>query len=60
MSGSLFVFFFQLRLGFMQGSEALLLVYFLAALIGVPAWMAVAKKGAKHKAISFACFTQPG
>jgi Na+/melibiose symporter-like transporter len=60
VSGSLFVFFFQLRLGFMQGSEALLLVYFLAALIGVPAWMAVAKKGAKHKAIGYACFYAAG
>ena len=60
ISGSLFVFYFQIQLGFTRESEVLLLVYFLAALFGVPAWMAVAKKGAKHKAISWACFYAGG
>ncbi len=55
VSGSLFVFFFQIHLGFAHESEALLLVYFVAALAGVPLWSWVARKGAKHTTVSWAC-----
>jgi glycoside/pentoside/hexuronide:cation symporter, GPH family len=56
VSGSLFVFYFQSHLGFTNESPALLLAYFLAALAGVPVWARIAKSGAKHTTISFACF----
>jgi Na+/melibiose symporter-like transporter len=55
VSGSLFVFFAQAKLGFTHESEALLLVYFVAALAGVPVWAYVARKGAKHTTVAFAC-----
>jgi Na+/melibiose symporter-like transporter len=55
VSGSLFVFYFQIQLGFANESAALLLVYFVAALAGVPVWARIAKRGAKHTTISLAC-----
>jgi Na+/melibiose symporter-like transporter len=55
VSGSLFVFFFQIQLGFADESSALLLVYFVAALAGVPLWSWLARRGAKHTTVSWAC-----
>lgn len=55
VAGSLFVFYFQYALGFTRQAELLVLIYFVAALAGVPLWMRVAKSGSKHRTLSLAC-----
>ncbi|HWA23467.1 MAG TPA: MFS transporter [Caulobacterales bacterium] len=55
VAGTLFVFFFQYKLGFTREAELLVLIYFLAALIGIPLWMRVARGGAKHRTMALAC-----
>ncbi len=55
VAGTLFVFYFQYKLGFSREAELLVLIYFVAALAGVPLWLRVARNGAKHKTMAMAC-----
>ncbi len=55
VAGSLFLFYFQYHLDFERQAELLVLIYFVAALAGVPLWMRVAKSGSKHRTLSLAC-----
>lgn len=49
IAGSLFFFYFEQIKGFPKGvAEALLLVYFLAAIVGAPVWVALSKRFGKH------------
>ncbi len=38
VSGGLFLFYFQFTLGFVQESQTLVAIYFIAGLLGVPVW----------------------
>lgn len=63
VTGALFLFFFEAVKGYPPASaSALLLVYFLAGLAGVPLWMRLARATSKHIAIVvallFYCVTQ--
>ncbi len=51
VSGGLFVFFFQMILGFERESQTLLAVYFISGLIGVPIWWYAARRWGKHRAL---------
>jgi GPH family glycoside/pentoside/hexuronide:cation symporter len=51
IAGTLFVFYFQFVLGFERESNTLLFLYFVAGLIGVPAWMWLARRWGKHRAM---------
>src|SRR5690606_844357 len=51
VSGGLFLFFFQMILGFERESQTLLAVYFIAGLIGVPIWWYAARRWGKHRAL---------
>jgi glycoside/pentoside/hexuronide:cation symporter, GPH family len=51
VSGGLFLFYFQLVLGFERESQTLLAIYFLAGLAGVPIWWISARKFGKHRAL---------
>ena len=54
--GALFFFFFEAVQGFERAqSSILLLVYFVAGLIGAPAWSALAVRLGKHGALILAC-----
>jgi glycoside/pentoside/hexuronide:cation symporter, GPH family len=52
--GALFLFFMQNKLGFRTQAEALLLLYFVGALVGVALWVQVAKRTSKHRAVQIA------
>jgi glycoside/pentoside/hexuronide:cation symporter, GPH family len=54
VSGGLFLFYFQLVLGFERESQTLLAIYFLAGLAGVPIWWISARKFGKHRALQLA------
>jgi len=55
MAGALFFFFFERIKGFSKADAGLLLlIYFVAALLGSPIWPALAKKVGKHKALAIA------
>ncbi len=63
VTGALFLFFFQAVKGYSAASaSALLLVYFVAGLAGVPLWTRLARATSKHRAIVvallFYCVTQ--
>lgn len=60
VAGTLFVFYFQYKLGFTREAELLVLLYFVAALAGIPLWMRVARGGAKHKTMALACLFAAG
>lgn len=51
VSGGLFLFYFQMVLGFERESQTLLAIYFLAGLVGVPIWWVAARKFGKHRAL---------
>lgn len=64
VTGGLFLFFFTAVKHYdMQASSALLLIYFIAGLIGTPVWTLLARRTAKHVALMTACVyamvTQP-
>jgi glycoside/pentoside/hexuronide:cation symporter, GPH family len=54
VSGGLFLFYFQMILGFDRESQSLLAIYFLAGLAGVPIWWISARKFGKHRALQAA------
>lgn len=63
ITGALFLFYFEAVKGYPPASaSALLLVYFLGGLAGVPLWTALARRTSKHRAIVIAllvyCVTQ--
>lgn len=51
IAGTLFVFYFQFVLGFSTTSNALLFIYFVAGLLGVPLWMWIGRRWGKHRAL---------
>ncbi|MDZ4689795.1 MFS transporter [Terricaulis sp.] len=51
IAGTLFVFYFQFVLGFTTTSNALLFIYFVAGLLGVPLWMWVGRRWGKHRGL---------
>ena len=51
VAGTLFVFYFEFVLGFERESNTLLFVYFIAGLVGVPAWMYASRAWGKHRAL---------
>lgn len=55
ISGGLFVFFFQYRLGFASEAHFLLLLYFAGGLAGVPLWIWLGRRLGKHRALQLAC-----
>lgn len=56
ISGSLFFFFFERVKGFPKDqAEKLLMVYFLAAVVGAPVWVKLAKRFGKHRTLMAAC-----
>jgi Na+/melibiose symporter-like transporter len=55
VSGGLFVFFFQYRLGFASEAHFLLLLYFAGGLAGVPLWVWLGRRLGKHRALQCAC-----
>ncbi|EJL32348.1 Na+/melibiose symporter-like transporter [Caulobacter sp. AP07] len=55
IAGALFFFFFERIKGFSKAEAGvLLLIYFVAALLGSPIWPALAKKVGKHKSLAIA------
>ena len=49
VAGSLFFFYFEQAKGFPKGTaEALLLVYFVAAIVGAPIWVKLSQRFGKH------------
>jgi glycoside/pentoside/hexuronide:cation symporter, GPH family len=51
VSGGLFLFYFQMVLGFERESQTLLAIYFMAGLLGVPIWWIAARKFGKDRAL---------
>lgn len=51
VSGGLFLFFFQFTLGFVQESQTLVAIYFIAGLLGVPIWWIAGRMFGKDKAL---------
>ena len=62
ITGAMFLFYFEHRLGFgAREASLLLLVYFIAGFAAAPLWIALARRIGKHRAlmaagISYACF----
>ncbi len=58
ITGSLFIFYFEHRLGFGASvASLLLLVYFVAGMIAAPLWMRLAVRIGKHQAATVAALT---
>ncbi|HVF93677.1 MAG TPA: MFS transporter [Sphingomonas sp.] len=58
ITGSMFIFYFEHRLGFDASTASLLLlVYFVAGLLAAPLWMKLALRIGKHKAATVAALT---
>ena len=51
VSGGLFLFYFQFTLGFVQESQTLVAIYFIAGLLGVPVWWIAGRAFGKDKAL---------
>jgi len=51
IAGTLFVFYFQFVLGFETTSNALLFIYFVAGLVGVPLWIWIGRRWGKHRGL---------
>lgn len=51
VAGTLFLFYFQLVLGFESDSQTLSLIYFVAGLLGVPIWIWAGRRFGKHAAL---------
>lgn len=54
VSGGLFLFYFQFMLGFVQESQTLVAIYFIAGLLGVPVWWIAGRRLGKHRALQAA------
>jgi glycoside/pentoside/hexuronide:cation symporter, GPH family len=54
VSGGLFLFYFQFILGFVQESQTLVAIYFVAGLLGVPVWWIAGRRLGKHRALQAA------
>jgi glycoside/pentoside/hexuronide:cation symporter, GPH family len=63
VTGGLFLFYFDAVKGYGALSSALLLIYFVAGLIGAPIWTILARRFGKHMSLIYACIfaavTQP-
>jgi glycoside/pentoside/hexuronide:cation symporter, GPH family len=63
VTGGLFLFYFDAVKGYGALSSALLLIYFVAGLVGAPIWTIIARRAGKHVSLIYACFftaiTQP-
>lgn len=58
ITGAMFLFYFEHRLGFPAADASLLLlVYFAAGFAAAPAWIALARRIGKHRATAAACAT---
>ena len=55
VTAGLFVFLFQFYLRFEKSANTLLLLYFLAGLIGVPFWTWLGRRIGKHRALQWGC-----
>jgi glycoside/pentoside/hexuronide:cation symporter, GPH family len=56
ITGAMFIFYFEHRLGFPAAAASLLLlVYFAAGLAAAPLWIGLARRIGKHKAAAAAC-----
>jgi glycoside/pentoside/hexuronide:cation symporter, GPH family len=62
-TGGLFLFYFDAVKGYGGASSALLLIYFVAGLMGAPIWTFLARRFGKHMSLIYACIfaaiTQP-
>jgi glycoside/pentoside/hexuronide:cation symporter, GPH family len=62
-TGGLFLFYFDAVKGYGGASSALLLIYFIAGLVGAPIWTFLARRFGKHISLIYACLfaavTQP-
>jgi glycoside/pentoside/hexuronide:cation symporter, GPH family len=63
VTGGLFLFYFKAVKGFGDNSNILLLIYFVAGLLGAPLWTFIARQFGKHVSLIIACLyaaiTQP-
>lgn len=63
VTGGLFLFYFDAIKGYGTQSQALLLIYFVAGLVGAPIWTILARRTGKHISLICACIfaavTQP-
>jgi glycoside/pentoside/hexuronide:cation symporter, GPH family len=63
VTGGLFLFYFDAVKGYGPSSSALLLIYFIAGLVGAPIWTMIARRQGKHMSLIYACIfaaaTQP-
>lgn len=63
VTGGLFLFYFAAIKGFGGQAPALMLIYFIAGLIGTPIWTFIARRAGKHVSLICACLyaalTQP-
>jgi glycoside/pentoside/hexuronide:cation symporter, GPH family len=63
VTGGLFLFYFDAVKGYGGASSALLLIYFVAGLVGAPIWTFLARRFGKHMSLIYACIfaaaTQP-
>jgi len=51
VSGGLFLYYFQMVLGFTHTAQTLLAIYFVAGLAGVPLWWFAGRRWGKHRAL---------
>ncbi len=54
ITGSLFLYYFQVVLGFERQSQLLLLIYFIAGFVGVAPWVLLGRAVGKHRALQWA------
>ena len=63
VTGGLFLFYFSAVKGYGDQASALLLIYFVAGLVGAPIWTILARRLGKHVSLIYACIfaavTQP-
>ena len=63
VTGGLFLFYFDAVKGYGAMASALLLIYFVAGLVGAPIWTILARRFGKHVSLIYACIfaavTQP-
>jgi Na+/melibiose symporter-like transporter len=58
ITGAMFLFYFEHRLGFAaREASLLLLVYFIAGFAAAPLWIAIARRVGKHKALTAAALS---
>ncbi|CAN1563472.1 MelB Na+/melibiose symporter and related transporters [Caulobacteraceae bacterium] len=55
VTGGLFLFYFDAVKGYGGLAAALLLIYFIAGLIGAPLWTLIARRWGKHVSLIYAC-----